>query len=265
MAYFYSVTPTFLGILLLVSQTKTDSLSVSDCTELLKNFADVVSNFTFCAVSNSRPFRFCIRCKHEYTAVINKHRDIVTGDCHKDLVMAEKNQLVESAFQFVEDLWKSCNCPDCFKTDKHGIPIAVKQEIKTFFHKLQEVELCINNNSKICPFPLVVNISQANTTAKTVCNDCERLYRSLAQSYKNITNSDSIEYKVCGDVSASMNYTRQCWSKTLKCTKIHTDLVSVLSLTIFFCFLPVIFYTSVKMQGDSKNRNTGSFLVESQN
>lgn len=35
------------------------------------------------------------------------------------------------------------------------------------------------------------------------------------------------------------------------------DLVSVLSLTIFFCFLPVIFYTSVKMQGDSKNRETG--------
>jgi len=111
MAYFYSVTATFLGILLLVSQTKTDSLSVSDCAELLKNFADVVSNFTFCAVSNSRPFRFCIRCKHEYTAVINKHRDIVTGHCHKDLVMAEKNQLVDSAFQFVEDLWKSCNCP----------------------------------------------------------------------------------------------------------------------------------------------------------
>lgn len=265
MACFYSVTPTFLGILLLVSQTKTDSFSVSDCAELLKNFADVVSNFTFCAVSNSRPFRFCIRCKHEYTAVINKHRDIVIGDCHKDLVMAEKNQLVDSAFQFVEDLWKSCNCPDCFKMDKHGMPNDIKPEIKTFFLKLRDVEHCINNNSKICPFPLVVNISQANTTAKTVCSDCESLYRSLAESYKSITNSDSIEYKVCGDVSASMNYTRQCWSKTLKCTKIHTDLVSVLSLTIFFCFLPVIFYTSVKMQGDSKNRNTGSFLVESQN
>lgn len=112
MAYFYSVTPTFLGILLLVSQTKTDSLSVSDCTELLKNFAVVVSNFTFCAVSNSRPFRFCIYCRHEYTAVINKHREIVVkGNCLEDLVMAEKNQLVESAFQFVEDLWKSCNCP----------------------------------------------------------------------------------------------------------------------------------------------------------
>mgnify|MGYP000017115016 CR=1 FL=1 len=58
---------------------------------------------------------------------------------------------------------------------------------------------------QICPFPLVVNISQANTTAKTVCNDCEHLYQSLAQSYKNITNSDSIEYKVCGDVSASVS------------------------------------------------------------
>ena len=54
-----------------------------------------------------------------------------------------------------------------------------------------------------------------------------------------------------------MNYTRQRWSNNFHCVKIHTDLVSVVALTVFFCFLPIIFYVSLKMQGDSNNRKTG--------
>ena len=55
-----------------------------------------------------------------------------------------------------------------------------------------------------------------------------------------------------------MNYTRQRWSKNFNCVKIHTDLVSVVALTVFFCFLPVIFYTSVKLQYDySHERKPG--------
>ena len=54
-----------------------------------------------------------------------------------------------------------------------------------------------------------------------------------------------------------MNYTRQRWSNNFHCVKIHTDLVSVVALTVFFCFLPIIFYTSVKLQGASSDKKTG--------
>lgn len=54
-----------------------------------------------------------------------------------------------------------------------------------------------------------------------------------------------------------MNYTRQRWSNNFYCVKLHSDLVSVVALTVFFCFLPIIFYISLKMQGDSDNRKTG--------
>ena len=57
-----------------------------------------------------------------------------------------------------------------------------------------------------------------------------------------------------------MNYTRQRWSKDFHCVIVNTDLVSVVALTVFFCFLPVIFYTSVKMHGDSQNSKTGTVL-----
>ena len=82
------------------------------CPKLLKKFADVVSNYTHCAVSNSRPFRFCCVCEKAYVIALHGHRDIVRDlGCHNDLVMAEKYQIVEAAYDFVVHLWKSSNCP----------------------------------------------------------------------------------------------------------------------------------------------------------
>ena len=82
------------------------------CPKLLKEFADVASNYTNCAVSNSRPFRFCCVCKEAYVAALKGHRQIVLDrECHNDLVMEEKYQIVGAAFNFVVHLWESSNCP----------------------------------------------------------------------------------------------------------------------------------------------------------
>ena len=82
------------------------------CPTLLKEFADVVSNYTNCAVSNSRPFRFCCVCKKAYVKALNGHKNIVSNEgCHNDLVMEEKYQIVAAAYKFVVHLWKSSNCP----------------------------------------------------------------------------------------------------------------------------------------------------------
>ena len=87
------------------------SLQTEQCPKLLKKFAEVVSNYTYCAVSNSRPFRFCCVCEEVYVTALNGHREIVRKGCHDDLIMAEKYQIVESAYDFVVDLWESSNCP----------------------------------------------------------------------------------------------------------------------------------------------------------
>ena len=106
----------FWYIFFLIWQTKTVSSSLFDCPALLKNFAEAVSNFTFCAVSNSRPFRFCCRCKDVYVETLNGHKAIVEKkECHNDLIMAEKYQLVEYSYAFVVDMWESANCPGKFK------------------------------------------------------------------------------------------------------------------------------------------------------
>ena len=43
---------------------------------------------------------------------LHGHRHIVLDEeCHNDLVMGEKYQIVVAAFNFVVHLWESSNCP----------------------------------------------------------------------------------------------------------------------------------------------------------
>ena len=100
----------FWCIFFLIWQTWT--VSSPDCRARLRKFAKAVSSFTFCAVNNSRPFRFCCHCKDVYVESLNGHKAIVAnGECHNDLIMAEKYQLVEYSYAFVVNLWESANCP----------------------------------------------------------------------------------------------------------------------------------------------------------
>lgn len=224
------------------------------CHEYLTNFADVAANFTSCAIQHSRPFQFCCKCQKAYVSAVNKYRAIVGNKhCYSDLVMAEQHQIVESANGFVVNLWKSSHCPDCFQEDGGS----VKEEITEFFEKWEAVQHCFLNNSRIHLIPVPTNGSYHNISGlQSVCDDCRNSYSYLEESYKKIARSDTEEFKVCADVSASMNYTRHRWSNTFHCVKIQNDLVSVVALTVFFCFLPVIFYSAVRLQGTSNDRKT---------
>ncbi|CAH3120616.1 unnamed protein product [Pocillopora meandrina] len=241
--------------LLLLPSTQEVQVRVS-CHKYLTNFAHVAANFTSCAIQHSRPFRFCCSCNKAYVAVLNIHRAIVGNDtCRGDLVMGEQHQIVESAYDFVVNLWTSSHCPDCFHNDVDGTPEHLKPKITEFFEKWEAVEGCFFNNSRNHTIPVPVNGSHQNISGVySVCDNCRKPYSALEEFYKSIANSDDL--KVCADVSASMNYTRQHWSNSFHCVKIVHDLVSVVALTVFFCFLPIIFYSAARLQGASEVRKT---------
>ena len=99
-------------IFFLVFQSRIPSSYPVKCSKLLNIFANAVSNYTYCAVSNSRPFRFCCHCKDLYVEALNGHNNIVLDkNCSRELIFAEKHQLVEYAYDFTVDIWKKSNCP----------------------------------------------------------------------------------------------------------------------------------------------------------
>ena len=60
--------------------------------------------------------------------------------------------------------------------------------------------------SQIHILPVSVNHTAANTSeVLSVCDACNKSYRALDASYRKIAVSDSQEYKVCADVSASVS------------------------------------------------------------
>lgn len=68
--------------------------------------------------------------------------------------------------------------------------------------------------SQIHILPVPVNHTANVSALRSVCEACNKSYRALDSSYKKIAGSDSQEYKVCADVSASvsMNYTQNYYN-----------------------------------------------------
>lgn len=62
-------------------------------------------------------------------------------------------------------------------------------------------------------------------------------------------------------VTFQVNETRHRWSNDFKCGKKEKDLESVIALTCFFCFLPIVFYVGAKLHADVRERKSGKYLI----
>ena len=51
-----------------------------------------------------------------------------------------------------------------------------------------------------------------------------------------------------------VNETRHLWSGRFHCGVKDKDFVSIIALTCFFCFLPIVFYVGAKLHADVKER-----------
>ena len=94
-----------------------------NCTKSLVDFAEAVSNYTYCAIQSSRPFRFCGNCKSYYTSALDEH-GAIENRCGNELSVGEKYQIVESSNSFVVKLWERSNCPRKYQLNE-GFAVSV--------------------------------------------------------------------------------------------------------------------------------------------
>ena len=93
----------------LVHDIDNQNSTISKCSAIMEGFAEAVSNYTLCAVKEATPFKFCRRCRHQYVNALD-NGSLVYSNCKKDLILAEKHQIIGDTFDFVKNLWQLSNC-----------------------------------------------------------------------------------------------------------------------------------------------------------
>lgn len=209
------------------------------CFEILNDFAQHVSNFTFCSISNAKPITLCEKCVEKYVKFRDKYQELlnttVNGtSCRSIFISQDRLNAVQEFHDNVLSIWNKGKCNGCFDWN-HGNPSLKNETIH--FHKL-------SNDTMKC---IVTNMDPKNNE---VCNRCMQSYLQLDEFYKSLS-SDSIGVdSVCMDIVDSMNATRYIWSKTLNCCNLRkTPEVVFLCSAAIISLSPLIYYLAVRFCG----------------
>ncbi|XP_054837917.1 osteopetrosis-associated transmembrane protein 1 [Eublepharis macularius] len=228
-----------------------------ECRELLAAFADSSVELTGCLVRSARPVRLCQNCFRQFREMNEKLENITkavgntseSSKCAKSLLMSDRLQIVVILSKFFNDTWEKANCANCLKNNSEGL----SNSTVMFLAKFNASLTCFEHNLKEHEDSILVS----NYTQ--VCKNCSEIYRSLSDTYKKMQESgqkhDAEEQShLCIDVEDAMNITRRLWSRTFNCSVPCSDTVSVVAVSSFILFLPIIFYLSSFLHSKQKKR-----------
>ncbi|XP_046361898.2 osteopetrosis-associated transmembrane protein 1-like [Haliotis rufescens] len=225
---------------------------VQTCKAFLEHFAKESSLFTRCLVENARPFRFCETCVTYYERASTVYTDLTTdANCVKELLTADRVQVLTLVYQNMNNVWTTAYCPQCFASvTEESVNATVNSTLAEstleFFDLFNNMTHCMNNTMQdIDP----ESIKHGNSS---FCVKCQTQYRSLNDKYTAIM--DETKSQICMDVVDMMNYTRLMWSEGYHCSHRNGELAPVLVITGVICALPVIFYVCNRLTGQVNER-----------
>ncbi|XP_071819509.1 osteopetrosis-associated transmembrane protein 1-like isoform X2 [Apostichopus japonicus] len=208
------------------------------CNPHLQRFSNVSSNFIMCASTSAKPVTFCEKCGEQYQGVLDVVEEIKKDhDCRDKLLNSDILQIVQKMNTFVMDLWMDGNCDNCFTQNQNEPPDVNYREFSNdtkqfliLFNQTQECFKTYNHtDTDIYGGDIVSN--------KTLCQKCRKNYIHLNEFYGQMGSIGSL----CMDLVEMMNVTRQQWNQ-VHCTEHTTNYTSVVSISVFCCSLPVLFY-----------------------
>ncbi|XP_077145718.1 osteopetrosis-associated transmembrane protein 1 [Ranitomeya variabilis] len=219
---------------------------LSQCAQLLEEFANNSATLINCLVSMARPVRLCQHCYKEYgqlKATMSKIGNPIiqnsTVTCSTTLLRSDRVQVIVELNDFFDELWSDSKCDNCLQTNSTGVLNSTSQFMDSFDTLIQ----CFNNTMKETPISSQGNVSR-------VCLNCNETYRHLNTLYNALEHKNGL----CIDLEDAMNSTRKLWSKTFNCTLPCTDTVPVIAVSAFILFLPVVFYLSSFLHSEQKKR-----------
>ncbi|KAK5646543.1 hypothetical protein RI129_005007 [Pyrocoelia pectoralis] len=224
---------TFLNILsiTLCEESKT----IANCTVLKDDLANAVASFSKCAITYSRPIKFCEQCVNQYIDVLNGYSNMSTskdedGFCIDGYVNLDKLEILQTLYDNSNDLWNRANCYKCFQMDNGTLTNVSSVETTTFNDLFNKLSSCINS-------------SEVNVT--TVCEKCSKQYDELNKYYIGISNENE-RIGMCMDIVDVMNGTRAYWSHNC-CKFRHKNEIGFIISTVIISFSTILFYILTKV------------------
>ncbi|XP_077977175.1 osteopetrosis-associated transmembrane protein 1-like isoform X2 [Glandiceps talaboti] len=228
------------------------------CKELLDTFGEVVSQFTKCAVVNSRPFNFCEDCVDEYINV-TKYFDTIEKDeekCGDVLLRRDRVMLIEQMKDFAVNLWSTAHCDGCYpKVDGKVNYTTISNDTVHFQELLNMTTNCFSEYSQEYMPPLPgLSLTTPTTTPSvinaSVCTVCLDVYHNLSLYFDSLGTQEEI----CMDIVDAVNYTQYVWSRQFECKQPVSNPAIIISLSTLFCILPVFFYIASRIHTVKRER-----------
>ncbi|KAL5010452.1 hypothetical protein ScPMuIL_012757 [Solemya velum] len=221
------------------------------CYAYMLEFGKASSAFVNCSVGYSRPFRVCEECVVHYETSVVIYNEIIQDEhsskCKDKLLKADRIQILNQVYQNIHDVWNDARCSKCFSSVNYkNASVRYEKDNKTaeFVDQFEAMNICILNKSS--------TQSVHKGRNETICNRCEKNYKMLNDLYRSMSK-ESPE-GICMDVVDMMNYTRQMWGSTLKCSKRPIDMVPIIVIAVIVLLMPVIFYISNRIYGQKQYR-----------
>ncbi|KAK9752169.1 Osteopetrosis-associated transmembrane protein 1 precursor [Popillia japonica] len=206
----------------LVSGIKSNNASNYDnCTMVNHAFGFSISNFTYCAITNSHPIKLCQECVNKYIDVLSSFQNLTKSTdkngtaCYEEYIGLDRLEIIETMYIDVRTLWNTGKCDECFIIDNGTLTPQPSNQTLKFYELYEKTALCIKTE-------LMVN------DTKSMCEKCITLYIELNDYYDSISNINQ-EIANCMDIVDLMNGTRTSWSKQCCRYRHHEEYVFIIS------------------------------------
>ncbi|GAB1295069.1 Osteopetrosis-associated transmembrane protein 1 [Apodemus speciosus] len=230
-----------------------------ECRELLMDFANSSAELTACMVRSARPVRLCQTCYPLFQQVAIKMDNISRNvrntsesqRCAGSLLTADRMQIVLMVSEFFNSTWQEANCANCLTNNGEDL----SNNTEDFLNLFNKTLACFEHNLQGRTYSL-----QPPKNYSEVCRNCKEAYTNLSLLYSEMQKMNGLENTaepgphLCIDVEDAMNITRKLWSRTFNCSVTCSDIVSVVAVSVFILFLPVVFYLSSFLHSEQKKR-----------
>ncbi|EGV98835.1 Osteopetrosis-associated transmembrane protein 1 [Cricetulus griseus] len=165
--------------------------------------------------------------------------------------MADRMQIVVMVSEFFNTTWQEANCANCLTNNSEDL----SNNTEYFLSLFNKTLACFEHNLQGHTYSLLPPKNYSE-----VCKNCNDAYKNLSALYTEMQKKNGLENKaepgthLCIDVEDAMNITRKLWSRTFNCSVTCSDTVSVVAVSVFILFLPVVFYLSSFLHSEQKKR-----------